>query len=332
MKKILFISTALLSVATSFAQLADFENPVLQNDTAWFGQDQVIDGDTTFLHNAYTFENSYNSAWGSFTGWSYSNVTDNTTPGPVNQFSNITGSGQGGSSQYAICYANGNTRLFGTVNGGLHGFTPDGAYFTNSTYAYFSMLNGDDFAKPFGSPTDANGNDDGTNGEDWFVLTIYGLGFDSLRTGDSVNFYLADYRFSDNTQDYIVDTWEWVDLSSLAGVYGLEFRLNSSDQGAWGMNTPAYFAMDNFQAEFSSIEENNHLTASTYPNPTTGSFVVEAPVGAQITVTDLSGRIIQQGINSQNISEWNIDGEANGIYIVNIQHQSSSVHLKIIKH
>jgi hypothetical protein len=59
-----------------------------------------------------------------------------------------------------------------------------------------------------------------------------------------VEFYLADFRFENNGEDYIVDTWEYVDLSSLGVVNKLEFSLGSSDVGAWGMNTPAYFVID----------------------------------------------------------------------------------------
>jgi len=331
MKKILLISTVLLGTTITSAQLADFENPVLPNDTAWFGQDQIIDGDTTYINNFFAFENNYNSAWGSFTGWAYSNITDNVMPGYNNQFSNITGSGEGGSSQYGICYANGNSRLFGSVDAHAYPFLPEGAYFTNSTYAYFSMLNGDDFAKQFGSSFDANGYDDGTNGEDWLLLTIYGLNSDSLRTGDSVNFYLADYRFADNTQDYIVDTWEWVDLNSLGIVTGLEFKLSSSDQADWGMNTPAYFAMDNFLGTFSSVGEKQELEVSNYPNPTNGIFQVEAPIGSLLTLSDLNGRIIQQKKSNQAISKWDIGNHSAGVYILSIQHQSQAANFKIIK-
>ena len=46
----------------------------------------------------------------------------------------------------------------------------------------------------------------------------------------------------------LLDTWEWVDLTSLGVVYGLEFELTSSDTGAYGMNTPAYFAMDDLES------------------------------------------------------------------------------------
>ena len=59
-----------------------------------------------------------------------------------------------------------------------------------------------------------------------------------------MDFYLADYRFSDNSKDYIVKDWTFVDLSSLGAVTKLQFALSSSDTGQFGMNTPAYMAMD----------------------------------------------------------------------------------------
>ena len=59
-----------------------------------------------------------------------------------------------------------------------------------------------------------------------------------------VEFALADYRFEDSASDYIVDQWTRVDLSSLVGARKLQFGLESSDVGEFGMNTPAYFALD----------------------------------------------------------------------------------------
>ena len=102
------------------------------------------------------------------------------------------------------------------------------------------MLNGDSFAKKFGGPA---GDD-----EDWFLLTITGKDVAGTVTG-VVDFYLADYRFADNNLDYIVDTWDSIDLSSLGAVKTLELTLNSSDVGAYGMNTPASFAMDSLVPE-----------------------------------------------------------------------------------
>jgi hypothetical protein len=106
---------------------------------------------------------------------------------------------------------------------------------TNTTYAYQAMKNGDDgnivpFCKQFGGVT---GND-----QDWFKLTI--VGKNGINITGQIDFYLADYRFADNAQDYVIDQWTEVDLSSLGLVTSLEFSVASSDYG-----TPTYFAMDN---------------------------------------------------------------------------------------
>lgn len=164
-----------------------------------------------------------------WSGWTYSNRTDTLTPGFGNQFSAFAGSGAEGSANYAIA-------TFGdpTVELPVPGSVA-GAYFTNTTYAAQSMLQGDAFAKKFGG---ASGDD-----PDYFRLTIEGESPGGATTG-SVTFFLADYRFAGQSSDYIVRDWTFVDLSSLGQVKRLRFALDSSDVGSFGMNTPAYFAMD----------------------------------------------------------------------------------------
>ena len=107
---------------------------------------------------------------------------------------------------------------------------------TNTTYAALTMLNGSYPATKFGG-------DDG-NDEDYFKLIITGLDDGGSAVGTQ-SFYLADYRFADNSLDYIVDEWTTIDLTSLAGARKLEFSFESSDVGNYGINTPTYFAMDN---------------------------------------------------------------------------------------
>ena len=74
----------------------------------------------------------------------------------------------------------------------------------------------------------------------------------------SVDFYLAH-------NGSIVNTWQSVDLSSLSAAKTLEFDLTSSDTGPYGMNTPAYFAMDN-------------LKLSAVPEPSTLALICGAGV------------------------------------------------------
>ena len=77
-----------------------------------------------------------------------------------------------------------------------------------------------------------------------FLLTITGLDGDGKPLG-AVEVYLADYRFEDNALDTLVDRWTEVDLSALSSSRSLSFGLDSTDVGPFGMNTPAYFAVDN---------------------------------------------------------------------------------------
>ena len=214
--------------------LADFSNLSLPAESFWNGSDES----GGFESSLAFFPNSYNADWGVWSGWAHSNISDNTTPGWLNQYSAITGSALDSSDAVAGIYAVSFVDDEGTVlsynNPSAH--EVKGMFVTNATFAALSMMYGDDFAKKFGGET---GDD-----PDWFKLTVTGM-----RNGEeteAIVYYLADYRFEDNTQNYIIQTWQWVELSSLGKVDSLVFTLSSSDVGDWGMNTPAYFAADHF--------------------------------------------------------------------------------------
>ncbi len=311
-----FLSAVLLTAvfnAQSQNGIGDFEEPVLTPETAWYGQDQVTDGDTIYVDDIFTYELNYNSAWGSYSGWAVSNITDNTTPGWTNQYSSITGSGVNGSDQYGVAYVSdwSNNRIFFDFTSYLNE-----VQITNSTYAYYAMLNGEGVAKPFGADTSASGVIDGTNGEDWFLLTIYALGVDSLPTGDSINFYLADYRFADNSQDYIVDTWQTIDLVSLNPCNGLDFVLTSSDtSGGFGMNTPSYFIMDDLIGQVEGLQEINN-DISIYPNPTQGNLNIENGSLSEVYLYDLSGKLIRFEESQENKIVWDLSDLDNGVYLL----------------
>ena len=55
---------------------------------------------------------------------------------------------------------------------------------------------------------------------------------------------LVDYT---NGQLNALNDWTFFDLSSMGEVEKVYFTLNSTDVGAYGMNTAAYFCMDKFQ-------------------------------------------------------------------------------------
>ena len=233
MRKAMIVISMMVLVTSAMAADATFEETVLAPESFYNGSD-LAGG---VASGGFGFNNNYDPTYASWDGFAVSNITDNVTPGWGNQYSAIAGGGAGGSANYGVAYI-GFTENPNAVMG-APAQVIDGAFFTNSTYAYFSMLNGDAYAKRFGGLT---GDD-----EDWFVLTIEG--FNGGASTGTVDFYLADYHFADNGLDYIVSDWTWVDMTSLGAVDTVEFTLTSSDTGVFGMNTPAYFAMDSMVPE-----------------------------------------------------------------------------------
>jgi len=217
-------------------------------------------------------------------GWAVSTKTDSLSSGIGNQYSARPGGGAAGSEGYGVATSS------AVVQYGEGGFTPVSMQVTNSTYAHNSMRDGDQFAKKFGGET---GDD-----PDFFRLIIQKYLGDSLYA-DSVVFYLADFRFEDNSQDYIVSDWETVNLDSLGVADSLFFRFETSDVGEFGPNTPFYFCMDNLtvREEVTSIVDWETIPLAVYPNPTTGALRLDVPDTGQLTLWHVSGqRLIDQRV------------------------------------
>ena len=158
------------------------------------------------------------------------------------QWNNVMGGGYDGSDTYGVAFA-------APFNGPCvvelltQPAVVPGFYITNSSYAYDSMNNGDGFAKKF---------DKG----DWFKVTITGYDAEDNVTGTR-DYYLADLR--DEATAYILNDWRYVDLSCLGKVAKIQFELYSSDNGAYGINTPGYFCFDNFGAEGTEVLPQNNV-------------------------------------------------------------------------
>lgn len=217
--------------------ISSFENLILPADSFWNGAD--FSGG--FAGNAAFFVNHFTDWEGGYTSWdgfAYSNRTDTVTAGYDNQYSVFAGNGFDNSSNFAIGYCYPTTKI--KIINADHPKIIKGVYVTNNTYTALSMKFGDTYSKKFGGIT---GND-----PDWFKLSIWG--YQNGQNTDTINFYLADFRFVNNDSDYIVKDWQWVDLTNLGNADSLEFALSSSDNGIYGMNTPAYFCIDHFTIDF----------------------------------------------------------------------------------
>ena len=275
----------LISAKANAQTVSDFESLTLVPNSYWDGASAP--GGTSFISGNAIFPNYYDAGFSYWvTGWGYSNMQDSTTAGFANLYSAIKAIGYNGSS----IYAEGTYGARVNLNPTAIGKVVNGFYITNSTIAALSMRDGDAFAKKFGGPT---GND-----PDWFKLTIRNW-YGGVMTNDSVEFYLADYRFANNTQDYIVKTWQWVDLTSLGNVDSLSFELSSTDAGAFGINTPAYFCIDNFSTADVATgvnQINNSTGVNVFPNPSSDFINVQLNNTqhnlAEIKITDITGRIV----------------------------------------
>jgi len=252
MTVIVFMLSMMVFTNVYAADVSNLENLTLQHESHWNGSDLEGSYSATdsFTTGGASFNNyyDYNADWGlsSWSGFAYSNKTDTVAEQFSGEYNAIAGGGQDDSENYAVGYCN----AFGAGQPAIVFETPQtmtGAYFTNTNWAYYSMLNGDQFAKKF-------------EAGDWFKLTITGKDEAGAETGN-VEFLLANGTA-------IVNTWTFVDLSALSPqgttVKTLEFALTSSDASAWGMNTPAYFAMDtlNGTANFDNLS----LAVESYCN------------------------------------------------------------------
>jgi len=313
--------------------IVDFEDLPLDPESYWNGSD----GSGGFESGPSYFPNNYIPDWFSWSGWSYSNMGNDSTPGYGNMYSAITAGGidtaGSGVINYGVSWISSDFMTGEPISVSmkfkdLEPHQVDGFYVTNTTYAALSMELGDDFAKKFGGES---GDD-----PDYFVLHVWGI-LNGLET-DTVDFYLADYRYEDNSQDYIVNTWEWMDLSSLGKVDSLMLILSSSDEGAFGINTPTYFCVDNIHVfdEPAIIRKNveNSSQIYIYPNPADGRFAIDHDEAdrAEVSIYDLFGKMVYHNPDYEMNEPVDISKCLSGVYVVKFNCQHFSVSEMIIKY
>lgn len=324
MKKIYTLVAAIAVAGTITAQSTiDFENhPLAGAET----HDNGNDGVGSFDFGGTTFDYIYNLAGDYFSGFAISNHTDVTTPGFMNQYSAYPGSGANGSSNFAIFYDFSN----GGINTNDAAVRIDSFQLTNTTYAYLSMRDGDGYGKQFGSIYDASGALDATNGEDYFKVWIYGQNFDETAI-DSIEFYLADYRFADSTQDYIIDDWNTIDFSGFAfDVSSVRFAFASSDTNSWGIKTPAYLAIDNVSTQnVAGLSTQMAAEYQMYPNPVVDVLTVNGGNG-QLKITNAFGQLVLEKEHFS-VSQIDVSDLSSGIYFVTLSDASGTRTKQLVK-
>ncbi len=308
----ILITLSLFIGAAKAQSVSTFENLNLGTNKFWNGSDfsgGFASGDAFFVN---TFDTTFGDYW---EGFAASTTTDDSTATYLNQYSAITGNGHN-SNAYAVNYAQGKIRLTGAAAGKV----VNGFYITNSTYGYYAMKNGTTYSKKFG---DSSG-----NAKDYFFVRIKAWRNGAV-VNDSVDFYLSDFRFNDNTKDYIVNTWEWVDLVPLGNADSLSFKYFSSDTGSFGINNPKYFCMDDFNRLAEGIETiSNSNSFNLYPNPATSMIQIEMTEKAEaINIYSLQGELL---IETKNAS-IDISSLDRGIYIIQVKSESGLLTKRFMK-
>ena len=265
----------------TFSQITvDFESfdiPIDTFDNGSNGSGGFTEG-SVFLANNYIDDPQFPS----WSGWAISTKRDTVTRGFTNQYSAFPGEGFSGSATYALSF--GSTNVLQLTDG--HPKTIDGFYITNSTYVYYSILEGDQFARKFGGETGEE--------PDYFSLSIKKFLGGEL-SADSVKVFLADYR---TEEKFIMDEWTYIDLSSLGEADSLHFTMATTVINDFGPATPFYFCMDNLiiQDDVTSLKEAPQLPdVRIFPNPTTDYLNIEVKTNETLPVQlfDANGRILR---------------------------------------
>lgn len=245
------------------------------NDQVTTGYLTQIYGDTYAqfsINYGQTFDNAFNPVWGysyyegglALSNWhdmtvaSYENqlsVYDTTSPSGgnfvvANGYSSVTNPANATLADYAGCAkvyitdSQGYTvKNPGAENSAVSGNDKEAyfesVYINNTTYTYLTMLNGGPYASALNS-----------SNKGWFKVQF--IAFEDNDPTDKpvgyVEAYLANFDESlAGGYEGIVNEWIQVDLSSLPETSILVINFVGSDSGEYGLNTPGYCALDNFE-------------------------------------------------------------------------------------
>lgn len=320
MKKILFSTFSTLCFLTQTkAQTSTIFGFEEMNDSlgargVWNGSNGVITYDFSESTMNLTIHSNWDTSFGGYWagGWALSNK--NYTTEETSDFTkHLYASKPGGGSE-----TNGEVYAVGTSNSYL--LNPEngrqaivGCNITNSTYAYNSMLLGDNFARKFTSEN-----------KDSFVLLI-----DFYQNNEQVNRqreYLANFSDPDKSKHFILKDWKQITFDYL-DADSIVFSFESSDVGDFGINTPQYFCIDEVQMALGLDARGlSAAPVTVYPNPF--SDVINVNSNASITtleVFDATGRLVahQEGVNSMNTAHL-----PRGYYVLHVQTSLGQLHKK----
>ncbi len=217
----LYFNTEDMPAANAVATFENEEGGIQLNESthAWLGATPDNPGFSYWKSGDYTFYTD--NYYGYYLAFYASNETENTSTGWQQPYRSAIG-GAFESTNFGIWSSDyyGSNSIMSDKPLPATGF-----YVTNNAYAAHVMATGDG----------------GKQFEEGDYLNLVCVGKLAGVEMGTITVELA------KDTKYIKD-WTFIDLSSLGQVNEVMFYMTGSDTGAWGLNTPAYFCMDNFGA------------------------------------------------------------------------------------
>lgn len=322
---------------TAQSTFADMENYVLSPNSIENGGTDPNDGhiDTGWVSgNCYFNCRVHFNVWDR--GFAISNHTDSVifTGGPYSLGTSKPLAGDfmpNGGTTSSLNYLLGKGDLIysqGAIVRFLSPCIPQGISVSNTCFGFDAMKNGNSMNKipKFGGST---GND-----PDWFKI-VFKKYLGGVLSNDSIEYFLADYRFSQNNFDYIVNTWNWVDLTSLGQSDSLYIYTRTSKETeimtvSGDIVGATMFCVDNLKTNNGTVtvkEVDFNKTIQIFPNPAVDELNINLPFKPkEIEVYDDLGKLV--GTFDElpiKVKEW-----PQGIYIVKIYNKEEILIRKFI--
>ena len=233
----------LLEVAGAKPAIATFDDLALEPETAWYGKRESEGYDHrsfTYYSGSYSFPCKYAPSLLTWGGVAYSNQTKTSfTSLFPDQFNSAVGHGVNGSKNYAVAYAYGKQTVEVRATHAGPSVIP-GTFVTNTAWVKEVTQKGtgmgDEPHKPF-------------HKGDYLLLIA------SNSTGTrKLEFPLVDYRSNNPAERYVIDSWQWLDLSALGETESVRFSMEGTRITNGGTTIPAYFCLDDFGSEMPAKE------------------------------------------------------------------------------
>ena len=232
----------LLEVSGAKPAIATFDDLALEPETAWYGKRESEGYDHrsfTYYSGSYSFPCEYAPSLLTWGGVAYSNQTKTSfTSLFPDQFNSAVGHGVNGSKNYAVAYAYGKQTVEVRATHAGPAVIP-GTFVTNTAWVKEVTQKGTGMGDEPHAP---------------FHKGDYLLLIASNSKGQSIEFPLVDYRSSNAAEHYIIDSWQWLDLSALGETESVIFSMKGTRVAGGGTTIPAYFCLDDFGSEMPAKE------------------------------------------------------------------------------